>query len=547
MKPAHGLALLALGLLAGPASGAENRPRPSQLAPDVQDLVFMGPMRPLLFRLHITVNGQPFRQAWLERFNELFAAEDRDGDGRVTVEQGDTIARDMNGSLRDPPKSTAKDSLLRSAASADGTVDRPTLLVYIDRVLPAFTLRRRAVIAQGDALALFPLLDTDHNHQLSAAELDAAEVQLMQRDFDDNRVITGPELILDPNAIAAAADPGAADRQLDPDDSSVLLVDASTTAAQVADRLLKHYDRNRDGRLTTTAPDIEIKLPAELMAKLDTSRDGALDRDELAQFVDRRPDLELNFALGHVTAAESRNRQRPAVEPGFRVRKTLFDGYKLNLGEADIDFKCNNRDPQQADLAEFRSFDTDKNDYIDSKEASANNIGRAAFAEMDTDGDGKIVKGEFTSFMNRQNAAASMRLQLEVSDRGQDLFKVLDTDQDGVLSPRELRNAKDVLIAGDKNGDGSLNGDEIPQFTVFELVRGVDDRVEADAKVARGRSAVSVSKAGTAGPLWFRKMDRNNDGDLSPHEFVGPLEAFQKLDANHDGLIDREEAEAAGK
>lgn len=42
-------------------------------------------------------------------------------------------------------------------------------------------------------------------------------------------------------------------------------------------------------------------------------------------------------------------------------------------------------------------------------------------------------------------------------------------------------------------------------------------------------------------------MDRNNDGDLSVHEFIGPLSTFEKLDADHDGLIDQQEAEAAGK
>ena len=59
------------------------------------------------------------------------------------------------------------------------------------------------------------------------------------------------------------------------------------------------------------------------------------------------------------------------------------------------------------------------------------------------------------------------------------------------------------------------------------------------------RAARSTAKAATLGPLWFRKMDRNNDGDVSLREFVGPLETFRKLDANGDGFIDRAEAEAA--
>jgi hypothetical protein len=48
-----------------------------------------------------------------------------------------------------------------------------------------------------------------------------------------------------------------------------------------------------------------------------------------------------------------------------------------------------------------------------------------------------------------------------------------------------------------------------------------------------------------SGPLWFRKMDRNHDGDVSRREFLGTDEQFRKIDRDGDGLISLEEANRA--
>ena len=53
------------------------------------------------------------------------------------------------------------------------------------------------------------------------------------------------------------------------------------------------------------------------------------------------------------------------------------------------------------------------------------------------------------------------------------------------------------------------------------------------------------AQVAAAGPNWFHKMDRNRDGDISRREFLGPKAAFERLDRDHDGLIDAAEAAKA--
>jgi hypothetical protein len=44
------------------------------------------------------------------------------------------------------------------------------------------------------------------------------------------------------------------------------------------------------------------------------------------------------------------------------------------------------------------------------------------------------------------------------------------------------------------------------------------------------------------GPVWFQKMDRNGDGDVSPREWLGSMEDFKRIDTDGDGLISADEA-----
>jgi Ca2+-binding EF-hand superfamily protein len=103
------------------------------------------------------------------------------------------------------------------------------------------------------------------------------------------------------------------------------------------------------------------------------------------------------------------------------------------------------------------------------------------------------------------------------------LFDLLDADRDGQLSVAELRGAKSALA--------NWSPDEAGASLV--IVQGVA-RPPAVPLVRTFRRG--------AGPAWFRAMDRNGDGYVSPREFLGTPEQFRKLDADGDGLISPEEA-----
>jgi len=51
-----------------------------------------------------------------------------------------------------------------------------------------------------------------------------------------------------------------------------------------------------------------------------------------------------------------------------------------------------------------------------------------------------------------------------------------------------------------------------------------------------------VVRDGTGGPEWFRRMDSNRDGDVSPREFLGSPETFDRFDLNGNGLLSADEA-----
>ena len=117
---------------------------------------------------------------------------------------------------------------------------------------------------------------------------------------------------------------------------------------------------------------------------------------------------------------------------------------------------------------------------------------------------------------------------------------LLDADHDGRLGLRELRTAWTRLAPWDQ-GKGYVTKGMLPYQYRLTLSHGRP----AQAAPASFRPTEFLRGVPRRGPLWFRKMDRNGDGDVSPREWLGSAEDFKKIDTDGDGLISVEEAEKA--
>ena len=163
------------------------------------------------------------------------------------------------------------------------------------------------------------------------------------------------------------------------------------------------------------------------------------------------------------------------------------------------------------------------------------------FDVMDIDGDGKLYMKEVDAFVDQELLAARSQMVLSVSDQGRAIFAIVDLNRDRHLGVREIRDAVSRVSSWDRNVDGHIRSDEVPHHYQLSIGRG---QVMVGGRAAFGAPMMSSpgTQAPASGPRWFRKMDRNRDGDISRREFLGPRVNFERLDLDHDGLIDAQEA-----
>ncbi len=558
---------LALPLLAwvGLAVTAQAPPKaaPPAAAPAPQ-LLFLGERRPLRIRLDVRFRGKPFQQAWEDYMGRLFAYADVNGDGALTPDEAQRLpeAQMLLGVLQGRFAFFNEKVIAPFAeldANKDGKVSLDEMKAYYKKggFIPLQTQPDpEQGLAQVVTDALFKHLDRDNDGKLSARELAEAEKSLAAVDANEDELITPEELVpgLELGFGYPRQRPG---RDAPPPPLS--LVNPDDPPAKQAAPLLSRYDKDKDGKLSRA----EVGFDEATFQALDANKDGQLDAAELAAWFKQPPDLELVVPLsGPRPPREARalaeffggpETEPPVVvapggrAPGLAAALRAGDGGSMLLttDAARVEFRKERGSDENLNNVlgflrdQFRAARRDKKTYLQKKEAARNPFLKGLFPLIDRDGDGKATEEEFTAFLGLLRGGATSFTVVAVGDRGACLFELLDTNRDRQLSLRELRAAWPSVAAWDANKDGSLASEEVPRHLRVTLCAGVPARARF---LGADEEAVGPRAAKAAGPLWFRRMDVNGDGDVSRREWLGSDEDFRRIDSDGDGLISLEEA-----
>jgi Ca2+-binding EF-hand superfamily protein len=527
---------------------------PKEIAPppeDAFDLIYLGDDWAFWVRARVRVGGKSLAGQWDAYADKVFTFLDRDGDGRLStdeVERGPnavTLQQWMNGNVFLAQNGTAK--AVAVDTDKDGSVSkaewRMACRPAVAQLLVAQPVNASPFNPEAVNFGLLARLDTDKDGRLSRAEAEALPALLARLDLDEDECLTVQELVPDiftrpvRQPANARPIPGALF-------GNTFVTPAGVMPDALRRTLLQRYDRDGD-RLLNLA---ESGLDLAAFDRLDTDANGLLDAIELSEWLSGDP------AVAVVVDLEAPGSPaRLAVDPTTRRWATAelleSEGSKvaLRVGGMPLELASTantnpfNRDATRNLIPFFRSMDTGMKGYLDAKEVEASrnrNFIQPIFRLGDRDGDGKFTEKEFVAVAELSAEAGGMVATALMTVRQEGWFDRVDRDRDGRLGLRELRNGWSALA-----GNGAALALTPPGKTVaFTLVPGRT----FGPQPAAGRFAGGPIPAQTKGPLWFRKLDRNADGDISPAEFRGPLEAFRKLDRDGDGLISLAEAEQAG-
>ncbi len=528
--------------------------------PDRMDVVFYAKPRPVRVQVIVRTSGRPLADRWEDHLKKLFAAFDRDGDGYLNryelefIFPCDGMRLMFQGNSYYSRVAAPPPTLEMIDKDGDNRVSFPEFAYYMrDVVADLIRARSLPTLSGGDdgvTRELFARLDQDRDGKLSEAELRSAEKILLALDADEDECVSVQELLSNPSnarsaRAAAVVPPARANAAPATAPPQELAIYHGGVPKAVVQQIIKRYDKDGDSQLMRD----EVGFPRALFDRLDADGDGKLTAAELDGWRTGSPDAVVALELGN-TPDSCKAHASPPVggswPAGMAVRQIVPDRLVLRVGSQTMEFAATAPPPgfrrQQQQQSAVAAFPQGATSVTDQDLAGPQyQFLRVVFDAADFDGDGRLTRAEFDRYFALQRETTELALTLSYAVRTPNLFQMLDDNLDGKLGVRELRTAWERMIVLEPPGSTAVTRSVLQPNGSVRLASAAYAYYDPNTDPGRDRRAAQT------GPLWFRKMDRNSDGDVSRNEFLGGAADFQMLDADGDGLISLDEALAYEK
>jgi Ca2+-binding EF-hand superfamily protein len=520
---------------------------------DTQDVLFFAETRLVRLRVHLKATGEPLAARWTGQLRKYFDFLDRDGDGVLNRYEAEfafsnagVLQMVQTGFAYQRPDDAAR-TFADMDVDGDGKLSFDEFAYYYSpsasRVIAALPNPNRDVYADALTDEMFKLIDTDKDGKLSRSEINAIEKLLATLDSDEDECLSASELV--PNLFNGQIPlPRVA---ADPQQAPMMALKPGSIPDAVLEMILTRYDKDKNLRLSKA----ENPFGDEVFAALDLNKDGSITLAELMEWKDMPPDLELEMTLGDkpdqcgIRVLPRADGKPAPLAAGFR--ETGPGSALLTVGRQSVQLNCFCPPTTygQAQRANVLQFPENGKGYLTEKDIAGPQFQaiRVLFDMIDRDGDGKMTRAEFNAFANLQQSFTRLPLSLVYSAPTPSLFQILDTNGDGRISVREARQAWDRLIAMEPTSKEFVTRAALQPQGALRFGRANEVFAFTTAVTYSQQPMRQTSR----GPLWFRKFDRNGDGEVSRNEFPGSQAEFDRIDTNHDGYISLEEAEAADK